>query len=252
MSDSRHADGFVGPGFQPAAGLPPGVVHYTYKPPGMPPRQYERRLPHFDAIGARLFVTFRLHGSLPESRIFPPERLSSGRAFVAMDGLLDRARSGPFYLRRADVARIVEQALFDGQEKLDRYQLHAYAILPNHVHLLAESKVPAARWVGPLKGYTAHAANRLLGLKGPFWQDESYDHLVRNDDEFDRIRRYIENNPVSADLAHTPEEYSWSSAARRAEARRQAESLAPQGSATGETSTMRPSNDDREIDSRQP
>src|SRR5687767_12416692 len=58
---------------------------------------YERRLPHWDVIGQPLFVTFRLHGSLPANRTFPPDRLSSGKAFVAMDRILDRAETGPRY-----------------------------------------------------------------------------------------------------------------------------------------------------------
>jgi hypothetical protein len=52
----------------------------------------------------------------------------------------------------------------------------------------------------------------MLGLTGqPFWQDESYDRLVRNDSEFERIVGYIERNPVSAGLAPTPGEFPWSS-----------------------------------------
>jgi REP element-mobilizing transposase RayT len=46
----------------------------------------------------------------------------------------------------------------------------------------------------------------------PFWQREAYDHWVRNETEFERIRRYIEENPVRAGLAATSEEYPWSSA----------------------------------------
>jgi hypothetical protein len=67
--------------------------------------------------------------------------------------------------------------------------------------------------LGPLKGLTAHAANRMLGRKGPFWQDESYDHLVRHDEEFRRVQHYIEWNPVKAGLAPNPEAFPWSSAA---------------------------------------
>jgi putative transposase len=64
-----------------------------------------------------------------------------------------------------------------------------------------------------LKGFTAHEANRILGLSGqPFWQDESYDHLVRSDAEFERIRAYIENNPVKAGLVAAAESWQWSSA----------------------------------------
>jgi putative transposase len=68
---------------------------------------------------------------------------------------------------------------------------------------------------GPLKGFTAHEANRLLGQRGKhFWQDESYDHLVRSDREFDRIRNYIEQNPVKAGLVVASEEFRWSSGNR--------------------------------------
>ena len=54
---------------------------------------------------------------------------------------------------------------------------------------------------------------RILGWIGPFWQAESYDHLVvRDGREFERIRGYIEQNPVKAGLAASAEEYLWSSA----------------------------------------
>ena len=53
----------------------------------------------------------------------------------------------------------------------------------------------------------------MLGVAGqPFWQDETYDRLVRNGTEFERIWHYIEMNPVKAGLATLPEEFQWSSA----------------------------------------
>jgi hypothetical protein len=64
-----------------------------------------------------------------------------------------------------------------------------------------------------IKGASAREANKILGISGkPFWQHESYDHLVRTAEEFSRIQRYIENNPVKAGLAASPEDYRWSSA----------------------------------------
>ena len=64
-----------------------------------------------------------------------------------------------------------------------------------------------------IKGASAREANKILGISGkPFWQHESYDHLVRTPEEFSRIRRYIEYNPVKAGLAAIPEDYRWSSA----------------------------------------
>ena len=174
-------------------------------------RSYERRLPHWDTVGQALFVTFRLHGSLPANRVFPPERLRNGRAFAAMDRLLDSNRSGPLFLSQPEVANLIVRALMDG-ERFERYRLHAWVVMPNHVHLLVTPQVTARQWLGPLKGFTGHAVNRLLVRSGAFWQDESYDHLVRDSESFDRIRRYIEWNPVKAGLAGTPEEFAWSSA----------------------------------------
>ena len=176
---------------------------------------YERRLPHWDVIGEPLFVTFRLHGSLPATRVFAPEGLTtSGQAFVAMDRLLDTARGGPFYLRQPKIAELIIAELIDGQNRSHRYELHAFVVMPNHIHMLITPYLPSTRWLGPLKGFTAHEANLILGRKHqPFWQDESYDHLVRSRDEFARIRRYIEWNPVRAGLAVTPEQFPWSSAA---------------------------------------
>jgi REP-associated tyrosine transposase len=169
-----------------------------------------------------MFVTFRLAGSLPASRVFPPARFSSGQAFVAMDRLLDQATSGPVYLGQPEIAQLVIDALRDGEVRFHRYDLHAFVVMPNHVHLLVTPHVKAMQWLGPLKGFTAHEANRVLSRHAPFWQDESYDRLVRDSEEFRRTLRYIENNPVKAGLVQSPELFPWSSASRRAEARRQA------------------------------
>ncbi len=176
-------------------------------------RYYERRLPHFDVVDTPLFVTFRLFDCLPANRVFPPAALTTGKAFVEMDQMLDRAETGPRYLAIPEIATLFVKALRDGESRFNRYELHSFVVMPNHVHLLVTPKVPSAKWLRTLKGFTAHEANLILGRTGnPFWQSESYDHLVRSDDEFGRIRRYIENNPVKAGLVSAPEEFEWSSA----------------------------------------
>jgi REP element-mobilizing transposase RayT len=74
--------------------------------------------------------------------------------------------------------------------------------MPNHVHLLVTPVVALCKLTKSLKGITAKQANALLALTGsPFWQEESYDRLVRHEREFDKIRYYIEENPVRAGLA---------------------------------------------------
>ena len=174
---------------------------------------YERRLPHFDVVGQPLFVTFRLHGSLPDKRIFPPQQLTSGKSFVVMDRLLDQAVAGPRFLQQPEIAQIVADALCSGEYQFKRYELHSFVIMPNHVHILVTPHVVATRWLGPLKGLTAYHANRSLGRTGqPFWQEESYDHLVRSPVEMARIQAYIEQNPVSAGLVTAAERFCWSSA----------------------------------------
>jgi len=176
----------------------------------------EGRLPHLYVMGRPLFVTFRLHGSLPANRAFPSANLTSGQAFVAMDRLLDHARSGPMYLGQPDVAQLVLDSIDCGVE-IGHYELHAFVIMSNHVHLLLTPSIDVSKLLCSLKRATARKANLLLGLTGqPFWQDESYDHLVRNGDEFRRIQRYIEYNPVKVGLVTRPDEYPHSSAGRPA------------------------------------
>ena len=96
---------------------------------------------------------------------------------------------------------------------LQHYLLHAFVVMPNHVHLLATPAVPLPKLMKSLKGITAKRANAMLALTGNrFWQEESYDRLVRNPREFENIRNYIEANPVRAGLAREASEYRWSSA----------------------------------------
>jgi putative transposase len=173
---------------------------------------HRRRLPHLYPEGIPLFLTWHLHGSLPASLLLPPGPLASGQAFVWLDRQLDAPRGGPIYLRQPDVARIVVGSIHKGAD-LGHYELGAYVVMANHVHLLIRPLIAPDRLLKSLKGATAREANRLLGRTGePFWQKESYDHYVRNASEFERIRIYIETNPVKAGLVRNPEDYPWSSA----------------------------------------
>jgi REP element-mobilizing transposase RayT len=170
---------------------------------------HSRRLPHYHSVGEPVFLTWRLHGSLPAERSFPPAT-TSGRAFVAMDRILDNTRAGPFYLRIPEIAGMVVDAIHfrEGRD----YQLHSYVVMPNHVHLLITPAREVCKVMQSLKRFTAREGNKILGLTGkPFWQDESFDRLVRNDMEFESIKDYIEMNPVTAGSAASPEEFRWSS-----------------------------------------
>lgn len=174
---------------------------------------YRRRLPHLYVADQPVFVTWRLYGSLPPGRVFPNSEISSGRAFAALDRLLDEGCVGPLQLSQPAIADMVVEVLHYMADAQRRYTLHAVVVMPNHVHVLLSPRVPLPQLTRALKGYSAKRANQILALTGnPFWQEESYDHLVRNVAEGERIRRYIEQNPVRAGLVREASEYRWSSA----------------------------------------
>jgi putative transposase len=155
-----------------------------------------------------MFITCRLHGSLPVGREFPNEGMNSGQAFVRMDRLLEECRSGPTYLKMPDIAQLAADAIRQGAPS--DYDLDAWVIMPNHVHLLITPHIHISKLMQKLKGTIAHESNKLLRQTGePFWQRESYDRLVRDAEEFRRIESYILRNPVRAGLARSAEEYPW-------------------------------------------
>ncbi len=171
-----------------------------------------RRLPHYHSVDQPVFLTWSLYGSIPPGRSYPAAT-TSGQAFLVMDRTLDNARRGPLYLRQPAIASIVVDAIHYRQDGLGHYLLHAYVVMANHVHLLVTPQVEISKLTQSLKRFTAREANKILGLTGqPFWQVESYDRLVRDRTEFERIEAYIEMNPVNAGLVKTPEEFLWSSA----------------------------------------
>jgi len=106
--------------------------------------------------------------------------------------------------------RLVE--ILQSGERDDLYELCAWAIMPNHVHILILPNADPRKITHWLKGRSARESNLILGRTGPFWQHESYDHFVRNRKGFDRIRDYIEQNPVSAGFVSNPRDWPFSSA----------------------------------------
>lgn len=196
---------------------------------GATPRQVRirsrGRLPHWEMDRGVYFVTFRLFDSLPQSalRVFEDEReniVATAKQLRRELSASERARlkklfserietyldagAGACYLARPEIARLVSRALcqFDGQ----RYRLFAWCIMPNHVHVVMRT-FPQRRLdqiVHSWKSFTAKQANRHLGRLGRFWQREYYDHLVRDEREFDRIVRYVVTNPAKANLRNWP------------------------------------------------
>jgi len=197
---------------------------------------YRRKLPHWIPPEATFFVTFRLANSLPAAVLAEllaekeRQRQAIEQGFVGQerknklyqaekkwfghfDAWLDRCLAeNPHWLAEDKIARIVADAIheFDGK----RYTLLAYCIMPNHVHLLMDTQefrlspshqgctapYPLTDTLKRLKGRTARYANQALGRSGAFWQHESYDHVVQDAKELERVLWYILNNPVKAGL----------------------------------------------------
>ncbi len=178
----------------------------------------ERHLPHWRQEGATYFVTFRLGDALPQAKLRalraerlhwarehpPPVPPSESRKFqVLFSAKIERylaAGYGKCWLKRPQVADIVEKALLHFDR--ERYRLGWYVIMPNHVHALV-TPTPGYELSAILhswKSFTSNASNRLVGRQGSLWQDESFDHMLRDDDGLRHYRRYIAENPVNAGL----------------------------------------------------
>src|SRR5882762_9501263 len=159
---------------------------------------YERNLPHWQPPGKDIFITWRLYGSLPAHLKTPSPEDSAGRRFLTYDRVLDLAGTGPLWLSDPRIAECVIAALKKGEMR-GMYQLHAYVVMANHVHVLLEPKLPIALITRMIKGSTAREANCILGRTGArFWQEESFDRWIRNTPEWNRVRTYIKRNPVAA------------------------------------------------------
>lgn len=165
-------------------------------------------LPHLKAEGGVYFVTFRLADSLPVTVLTQWEALPDKEKNREIEAWLD-AGHGECLLADSTSADLVKQTLLhhDGAQ----YRLHAWALMPNHVHLVIEPLADHALSdvLQGIKSASAHSINRQLGRQGALWQRESYDHLIRDDDDLARCCEYVRQNPVKAGLSATPETYPY-------------------------------------------
>jgi len=136
---------------------------------------YRRRMPHWRLAGAVYFVTWRLAKSQGE--------LTTEERQVVMPALQH----------------------FDGS----RYELYACVVMDDHVHVLVKplGDNHLQELVHSWKSFTAHKFGQDYGRKVPIWQEEYFDRIIRDENEFIEKAQYIINNP----LKRWPEvaEYPW-------------------------------------------
>ncbi len=175
---------------------------------------HTHNLPHWQQPSCTYFVTFRLADSLPQDKLRqweaerelwlkqhpPPHSEELRRDFherfpARLEQWLD-AGHGVCWLKQPAVAAAVEQALrhFDGE----RYHLGEFVIMPNHVHVLVTplGESTLEQIIHSWKSYTAHEINSRLERTGKVWQEEYFDHLVRNEGALEQYAAYIRQNPT--------------------------------------------------------
>ncbi|MHB8974201.1 MAG: transposase [Pirellulaceae bacterium] len=123
------------------------------------------------------------------------------RKMKEVEHLLDQG-IGACYMRNLQVANIVEKSLrhFDEQ----RYELGCYVVMPNHIHTIVrplDAKVhPLESILQSWKGYVSRRANQILDRSGAFWQDESFDRVIRDGEHLYNAIQYMGRNPEAAHL----------------------------------------------------
>lgn len=176
-------------------------------------------LPHWTKEGGSYHVRFRLGDSLPQETLrgwiderkeITEQTTREGRGpSKSEQERLDELHSekiekyldagyGACWLKRDDVAKIVADTLWVFNE--ERYQLLAWCIMPNHVHVVLQ---PMGGYslhdiLHSWKSYTSKEANKILGRIGTFWQREYFDHLLRNHEYIERAVEYVWRNPDEA------------------------------------------------------
>jgi REP element-mobilizing transposase RayT len=206
---------------------------------------YRRALPHWQPEGAWYFITFRLANSLPVSVLQELDaecenekqimrtRFNGAQQrdelykldkkyFGRYDSWLDRCiENSPRWLADPNIAQIVSDEIhaLDG----NRYSLMTYCLMSNHVHIVIDTakyhfkpthkgvtaRYPLTDTLKQLKGRTARFCNLALGRNGTFWHPESYDHVIRDVQEYERIVWYTINNPVIAGLVEKWEDWKF-------------------------------------------
>lgn len=176
-------------------------------------------IPHIDAPGLSQFVTWRLKDALPPGFMqnlnrdiaHLPEAERKKEYYRRMEIELD-AGHGSQLLKNPVAAKITQDSLIFGHPA--RYLLHAWAIMPTHVHCLL---TPADGWdleriFHGIKSFTSHEIGKALNRTGSIWQTECFDRYMRGPDHFRRVAKYIEWNPVKAKLCASPCDWAFSSA----------------------------------------
>ena len=164
----------------------------------------KRNLPHADLIGYYQFLTFRTHDSIDEylTRI-SNENISTSLKQYKADEYLDRSLKGAYLNGKV----LVHLSNFLEEKDGELYELVAFSIMPNHLHILFRQKEEIGKTVKRLKGASSVMINRMLDRKGVFWEKGYFDKAIRDEAHFETVYNYIANNAIKAGLSDARERF---------------------------------------------
>jgi putative transposase len=91
------------------------------------------------------------------------------------------------------------------------FLLHAYCLMPDHLHLLAEGTQPDSDLLEFMRVFKLRTAFEFRQSHGrPLWEMSYYDHILRSSDSIEGVACYIWWNPVRKRLCSSPQEYPFS------------------------------------------
>lgn len=181
-------------------------------------------LPHYDADATLQLITFRLADSLPSETLERLAKLSPDDSTLRkrIEEYLD-AGAGSSVLAKHSNAGVVQTALHHFHQQ--RYLLHAWIVMPNHVHVLIEPLLSHSirDIVHSWKSFTgkklAESEPQLIRKNGRIWQPDYFDRYIRDERHYHSAVLYIHENPVKAGLVGDPSDWRWSSCAAICEVR---------------------------------
>jgi len=164
----------------------------------------KRNLPHIDMIGYYQFVTFRTHDSIDDFlKRISQENISTSIKQYKADEYLDKSQKGAYL--NGEVLQWLKEFLISKDKIL--YDLVAFSIMPNHLHLLFKQKEELAKTIKIIKGSSAIEINKMLHHKGTLWEKGYFDKGIRDQKHFDTVYHYIANNALKANLVDAKERF---------------------------------------------
>jgi len=154
-------------------------------------------LPHIDMIGYYQFVTFRTFDSIDDFlKRLSQEDIKSNKKQYKIDSYLDNSSNGCHL--NGDILDYLKSFFLEKDK--DIYELIAFCIMPNHIHILFKQNMALDKTMKILKGSSSNAINKLLEKRGKFWENGYYDKAIRDKKHFITTYEYIKNNPLKVGL----------------------------------------------------